>query len=186
MNMMKRICVHLAEGFEEIEAIAVIDILRRGGLEVITVSINDEKTVTGAHNIQVVADEIISDINYNIIDMIVLPGGMPGTLNLGSNETLCKQIKKFSTGRLIAAICAAPSVLGNLGVLNGKDATCYPGFESKLIGANIITDKNVVVSDNIITAKGPRAADEFAFEILRMFDVDDEKINELKAGMIYK
>ena len=133
---MKKVALFLAEGFEEIEALGTVDILRRAKIDIVTISITDNNVVTCAHNIPVTADKKFNDIDFTNFDMLVLPGGMPGAKHLNEHEDLKNLISDFnSKGKLIAAICAAPMVLGGLGVLDGKRATCYPGFEPELIGA---------------------------------------------------
>ena len=163
---MKKVFIFLADGFEEIEAIAPIDILRRAELDVVTVSISDSKTVAGAHGIKVEADQLFTETTFGENDYYVLPGGYDGMLNLsahqGVNELLTKQ---HNAGKKLAAICASPSVLGKLGILEGKEAICYPGFEGNLTGATI--SKNSVVEDgNVITGKGPGVAVQFALKIV--------------------
>ena len=165
--MNKRIAVHLADGFEEIEAISIIDILRRADIEVIVVSVTGKLEVDGAHRIKVLADTLFEDVDYNDLFMIVLPGGMPGASNLDAHTGLKNQIKKFDQqNRPIAAICAAPMVLGNLGILKGKQAVCYPGFESYLKGAEVLMAP-VIESDNVITGRGIGTVLEFALMIVK-------------------
>jgi len=158
--------VFLADGFEEIEAITPIDILRRADIEVVTVSISTSKEVRGAHNIIVLADCLFSETEFANNDLLILPGGMPGTKNLDAHnelkDLLCRQAE---AGQKIAAICAAPSILGKMGLLNGKEAICYPNFENQLLGAKISKDK-VVKSSTIITAKGAGVAVEFALKLV--------------------
>ena len=139
--------IFLADGFEEIEALAPVDILRRAEVDVKMVSINDKLEVTGSHGIAVHADVLLKEVSEKA-DMLILPGGMPGTLNLQKCQPLCDMLKKADG--YVAAICAAPSVLGGLGLLKGKKATCYPGFEDKLEGAECVCDP-VVVSGKTIT-----------------------------------
>lgn len=166
---MKKIAVHLAEGFEEIEAISIIDVLRRADFEVTIVSVIDDLVITGSHSIKVTADKLFEEVDYSAIDMIVLPGGMPGAANLKAHSGLREQILNFSDSKkALGAICAAPMVLGNLGLLKNKNATCYPGFEDELHGA-IITGNNVEAVDNIITGKGAGVAIEFALKIVEMY-----------------
>ena len=165
---MKKIAVHLAEGFEEIEAISIIDVLRRAELNVLAVSMNENLEVTGSHGIKVIADKHFSDINYELIDMIILPGGMPGAANLNDHLGLREQILNFNeSNKLLGAICAAPLVFGNLGILKNVNATCYPGFENQLHGA-IVTHENVEVCDHIVTAKGAGVAIDFALKIVEI------------------
>lgn len=161
-----RVFVFLAEGFEEIEAIVPIDILRRAGIETVTVSISGEKVVRGAHNISVLTDELFDETDFSEMDLLFLPGGMPGTNNLDAHKGLKKLIQnQFDNNRDIAAICAAPSILGKMNLLNGKDAICYPGFEDKLYGAKL-SGKKVVKSGNITTAIGAGVALQFALKLV--------------------
>ncbi|MBI9061866.1 MAG: DJ-1/PfpI family protein, partial [Marinilabiliaceae bacterium] len=148
---MKKVVLFLAKGFEEVEALTPVDVLRRAGINVTTVSISNDLRVTGARQITVLADALFTDIDYSNIDMIILPGGMPGTSNLNNHQELRKLLVDFAAkNKLIAAICAAPMILGELGLLKGKTVTCYPGFESHLKGANVTT-QSVVTDKNIIT-----------------------------------
>jgi 4-methyl-5(b-hydroxyethyl)-thiazole monophosphate biosynthesis len=158
--------VFLADGFEEIEAICPIDILKRGGVTVVTVGVTG-KTVTGSHGIPFTADKEIGELDPSApYDMIMLPGGMPGTDNLQKNEIVRTFIRTaFESGKFIAAICAAPKILGEMGILSGKRATCFPGYESELKGA-VIASESVVHNGKIITAKGAGVALEFGFELL--------------------
>lgn len=159
----------LASGFEEIEAVAAVDTVRRGELEVKTVGIGG-KVITGSHGISVVADMEESEL-HDISDLtgVILPGGLPGTLNLGKSE-IVKHCLRYANdnGKLLAAICAAPSVLGQEGYLEGKQAVCYDGFEELLMGATI-GEGRTCVSENVITAIGAGAAIEFGVEIIRYF-----------------
>ena len=163
---MKKAFVFLATGFEEMEAIGTIDILRRGGIELTTVSITGEQTVLGVHNIPVKADKLFDEPDYSTADILILPGGGPGSQMLNGHAEL-KQllVKHDEQGKLIAAICAAPLVLGGLGLLEGKKAICYPGVEPQLTGA-IITDEPAVKDGNIITGKGPGLVFNFGLLIL--------------------
>lgn len=156
--------VFLADGFEETEALVTVDIIRRAEIECQTVGVRS-KIVTGAHGISVVADLETSEVTFDDMTAVVLPGGMPGTLNLEKSEDV-KAALKFAVdkGLLIAAICAAPSILGHMGFLEGKKATCYSGFEQELAGAKI-SDMSCVADGNIITANGAGAAFEFGFAI---------------------
>ncbi|MFA7636170.1 MAG: DJ-1 family glyoxalase III [Monoglobales bacterium] len=173
--------VFLADGFEEIEAITPVDILRRASVDVKLVSIGNTLEVTGSHGIKIVADLLFEDIEENA-EMLILPGGMPGTLNLSKFQPLCDLLLK-SEG-YIAAICAAPSVLGGLGILKGKKAICFPGYEDKLIGAEIV-DFPVVVSGKVITSKGAGTAHKFGFELLSILK-GREKADELVKAMMYE
>lgn len=180
---MKTIFVFLAEGFEEIEALTPVDVLRRAGLNVQTVSIMEEQVVNGAHGVPVLADAMFADIHPEDAEMILLPGGLPGATNLDAHEGLGQMILDFAKdAKPFAAICAAPLVLGNRGLLQGKKATCYPGFETYLQGAEY-TAALVEKDDNFITGKGPGAAMEFAFAIVEKYCGID-KVTELKQGMM--
>ena len=167
------IYVFLAPGFEEIEALAVVDVLRRAELEVLTVGVGED-FVIGSHQIPVACD--ISEKNLILdekVEAIVLPGGMPGTLNLEKSETVQKAIDwATKNNKLVCAICAAPSILGHKGLLDGKNATCFPGFEDELFGAEI--SKDYVVKDgNIITARGMGSAIEFGLQIAEVLTSTD-------------
>ncbi len=176
--------VMLADGFEEIEALVVVDILRRAEIDVKTVSVNNAKLVTGSHNITVSADVFLDDINDNY-DMIVLPGGMPGTLNLKNNKELERiLIDAYKNNKYLAAICAAPMVYGELGFLSGKKATCFPSFEKHLIDAKCSLDP-VCFDGNMITSRGAGTAHKFAFTIVEI--LKDKKIaDDLREGMLYE
>ena len=180
---MKRVNIYLAEGFEEIEAITVVDVLRRAEIDARMISITGSKDVKGAHGIMVTADEVFENADNKGIDMIVLPGGMPGTRYLGEHEGLKKILMDFAgKNKFIAAICAAPSVFGKLGLLNEKKAICYPGFEDQLKGCQV-TDKTVVQDGNIITSKGPGTAIYFALKLVEVLK-DSDTAEGLKKGMI--
>ena len=160
------IFVHLAEGFEEVEALTAVDVLRRAELEVKTVSVTGSKRVTGTHGIPVEADLIYDDADYEKCEMIVLPGGLPGATNLEEHEGLAAHIKSFAgNGKKLAAICAAPMVFGACGILDGKRATIYPGMEAYLTGAEATGDA-VTVDGSIITGQGPALAMEFALALV--------------------
>ena len=179
--IMKTFYVFLADGFEEIEAMIPIDVLRRAGLNVVIASVNDSMVVQGAHGVSMIADITIDEVKEG--DMIVLPGGMPGATNLDKCPELNEQIKQYATqGKPMAAICAAPLVFGKRGLLKGKKATCYPGFEEFLEGAEY-TAAAVECDGNMITGTGPGAAMDFAFAIVEML-CGTEKVAELKQGMM--
>ena len=180
---MKNIAVNLAEGFEEIEAVSIIDVLRRAGLHVVVVSISDKLEVTGSHDLRIFADELFEDLDYTAIDMIVLPGGMPGAKNLNEHSGLREQILDFNeNGKWLGAICAAPLVFGNLGILKDKNATCYPGFEDELHGA-VITGNEVELADTVVTGKGAGVAIKFALKIVESIK-GKEVADELAKKMI--
>lgn len=180
---MKTVFVLLAQGFEEIEALTVVDVLRRAELRTITVSIEKNEYVKGGHNITVVADKLFADIDFTQGDMIVLPGGMPGTNNLNAFKELKKVLNDYDFQKKnIAAICAAPLILGEMGLLKNKKAVCYPGHEHQLLGATIMKDR-VVVSENIITSKGPGAALEFALKLVEILQ-NKEIASRIAEAMI--
>ncbi len=176
--------VLLADGFEEMEAIAPIDLLRRVGCELQTVAIGSATLqVTGAHGITVTADIAESDVVYDGLQAVILPGGMPGTLNLEASGTVQKllDVAVSCDDTVIAAICAAPSVLGHKGILQGKKAVCYPGFEKELIGA-VLQDTPVAVDGRIITSKGAGTATDFALALVKAL-VGEEAANRVREGI---
>lgn len=180
---MKTICIFLAEGFEEMEAIFPLDIMRRGGLDVKTVSVTGNRTVVSSHGVPIVADVLFEDLKEEKVEMIVLPGGLPGAVNLDTHAGLDKLIMSFAeAGKPLAAICAAPMVYGKRGLLKGKKVTCYPGFDKFLEEAEY-TGNMVECADNFILGKGPGAAWEFGFAILEKF-AGAEKAREVKNGML--
>ncbi len=180
---MKKVNVYLAEGFEEIEAVTVIDVLRRAGIDVTTVSISNDREVKGAHNIPISADKLFTQLDNMQTDMVVLPGGLPGTTNLGAHEGLSQILKSFAeNNKYIAAICAAPSIIGKMGILEGCNATCYPGFEEYLMGANPMGDL-VVQHNNVITSKGPGTALYFSLKLVEILQ-GKEVAEQLKEGML--
>ncbi len=163
---MKKAFVFLATGFEETEAIGTIDLLRRGDIDTIIVSITGEYNIEGAHGIGVMADTLLEDTVLADADALVLPGGMPGASNLNACEPLLQQLlAQHKQGKVVAAICAAPLVLGGLGILNGRKATCYPSFEPTLKGATH-TGEAVEVDGHIITGKGPGLVFHFGLAII--------------------
>ena len=173
----------LANGFEEIEALTPLDMLRRAEADVKTVSINEERTVTGAHGISVIADMTKSELDLRKVDFVIFPGGMPGAKNLDESELTDKIIEAVSkNGGRLAAICAAPMILGKRGLLNGKTACCYPGFEKELIGAEI-SYESCVTDGNITTARGMGAALDFAEEIIAL-TAGKELSEKLSASII--
>lgn len=182
---MSKTAIFMADGCEEIEGLTVVDILRRANLEIEMVSLNGTTSVTGSHKITFLTDTIFENVNFDTFDAIVLPGGMPGTLKLGEHEGVNQLIQKFAAeGKLVCAICAAPSVLGAAGILKNRHAVCHPGFEDKLIGA-ITSEDSVMTDDNIITSRGMGTAIEFALAILRYFK-DDAAVADLKQKLVYR
>lgn len=175
--------IHLAEGFEEIEALACVDLLRRVGIEAVMVSVTGNETVKSVRGIPVEADVLFEEADYSCCDMIVLPGGMPGAKNLGEHKGLVSYLHDFvKKQKWIAAICAAPMILGEEGILNGKKATIYPGMEEYLKGAKALDDR-VVIDDKIITSKGPGTAMEFAIAIVKVLK-GQEIAEELKKDLV--
>ena len=175
--------LHLADGFEEIEAVTVADVLRRANIEVKMVSIMGKKEVIGAHGIIITADLFYAEADYQTCEMIVLPGGMPGTTNLGAHQGLLTQLKCFDeSNKWIAAICAAPMILGQKGLLKDRKATIYQGMENYLTGATVLKDA-VVTDGNLITSRGPGTATSFALEIVKQLK-DKETADTVKLGMM--
>ena len=175
--------VFLADGFEEIEALSPVDILRRGGVDVKTVGIGSDK-ITGSHGITVPCDLSEKEVSLDNIEAIVLPGGMPGTVNLEKSDTVNNAIDfAYQNGKIIGAICAAPSIIGKKGMLSGKNATCFPGFEQYLLDAHIL-DLPVVSDGNIITSCGAGAALEFGFYLLEALK-DKSTASSLRRSMKY-
>jgi 4-methyl-5(b-hydroxyethyl)-thiazole monophosphate biosynthesis len=176
--------IFLANGFEEIEALCVLDLLRRAGVPTKTVGI-DEKIVMGSHKIPVVCDmEDIELTGFEDFDMIILPGGLPGANNLDASEVVEKFINRaVDEDKFISAICAAPFILGKRGILNGKRATCYPGFENELIGATVVNE-GCVRDGKIITAKAMGKSHDFALEIVEAL-LGKEKRDNISASIFY-
>ncbi|KJS17112.1 MAG: thiamine biosynthesis protein ThiJ [Peptococcaceae bacterium BRH_c4b] len=180
---MAKVCVHLATGFEELEAITMLDVLRRADIAVLMVSMTKEMNVTSVHGLTVLADILFEDVDYENVDMIVLPGGMPGSTNLAAHEGLKQRISQFANqGKYLAAICAAPIVYGQMGLLKGKAAICYPGFEKNLDGAEIATER-VVQTQNFITSKGPGTSLEFSFKLVEILK-DKDTAEKIRTAML--
>lgn len=177
--------IFFADGFEEIEGLMVVDLLRRVGIKVDMVSISDSLTVTGSHNIAVSADKLMKDIDFDAYELLVLPGGMPGTTHLAESESLCAEVvKACESGKKIAAICAAPTVFGKLGLLKGKKACCYPDMEDGLLGAEV-SFKPVIVDSNITTSRGLGTALPFALALIEQL-LDKETADELAKKVVYR
>lgn len=181
---MKKVSIFLAPGFEEVEALTPIDLLRRAGAEVTIVSVWEEKAVTGSHQITVKADALFEEMDFGDQDLLILPGGQPGTNNLKA----CQKLRDLLTdadkkGKLLAAICAAPTVFGDMGLLKGKRATCYPGCEEGLTGAECLTDR-VVVEGNITTSRGVGTAIPFALSLIEQL-FGKEKSEEIRKSIVY-
>lgn len=193
---MSKVMVLLAEGFEEIEALTVVDLLRRAGIEVETLSIKDggsaeeNLVVTGARKIPVVADGLFDGSKESTylgdFSTVVLPGGMPGTINLKEHQGVRKVVTAFyESGKYVAAICAAPTVLGDLGILEGKSATCYPGMEEGLNCANAVTDGTTVVVDGkVITSRGLGTAIDFSLKLIEILK-DKATADKIGASVVY-
>ncbi len=181
---MRKTAIFLADGFEEIEALTVVDLLRRAGIDITTVSIMGRKSVTGSHNITVEADALFADINFNDVDMLILPGGMPGTTNLDSCEPLKEKIREFDSGnKMLCAICAAPTVYGKMGLLKGKKACCFPGREADLLGADVQTAETAV-DGHFITSRGMGTAIPFGLAIIAHYQGEDAA-KEMAAKIVY-
>jgi len=182
---MKKVYVFLADGFEDVEALIPVDVLRRGGVEVLTVSTTDFPLVRSAHGVNIEADLMFEQCDFSDADLLFLPGGMPGASNLFDHEGVCKAVvNQHAAGRKVAAICAAPAVvLAPLGILDDKRATCYPGFEEALVESEYTGDL-VTVDGNVTTAEGPAAAFPFAYELLSQL-VDKKTSNQVAEGMRY-
>lgn len=182
---MKKIAVFFGEGFEEIEALTVVDMCRRAGIDTQMAAIGSNKSVTGSHKISVGMDLTFDEVNFEELDMIVLPGGLQGTRNLEAHEGLMKQVDLFAeTGKYVAAICAAPSILGHRGILQGKRACCYPGFEEALTGAEIVYE-SVAVDGHVITSRGMGCSIDFALAIITALCGEDIA-KEKAASVIYR
>ncbi len=181
---MTQVIAFMAEGMEEVECLAVVDILRRAQIEVILVSMTDKLEVTGSHNITVKADIMFDDVDFSKAEVLFLPGGMPGTKNLMEHKGLQELLMKFNKeNKRIAAICAAPSVLGGLGILEDKEATCHPSVEDKLGGA-IYTKKGVITDGTISTGRGLGYALDLGLELVKLL-VSPEKAEEIKSAIQY-
>ena len=182
---MKRVLVFFADGFEEIEALTTVDVLRRAGVEVTTVSITGEAVATGAHGVPVVTDSLIEDTELDNADWLVLPGGMPGASNLAAHAELCRAlVAQAAAQRGVAAICASPAlVLGPLGLLKDKKAICYPGMEDMGLNCKEIVHRHAVVDGNIITGQGPASASAFALAIAEQC-VGADAAHDVAKGML--
>lgn len=183
---MSRICyIFLAEGFEEVEALTVVDLLRRNKIKVEMVSVAGTEMVTGSHGISVKADTKLEEVDLKQAGLLILPGGNPGTDNLAKCAKLADMLKEFhETNRRIAAICAAPSILGKLGLLQGKKAVCYPGYEDQLLGAEVLKEE-VVTDGNITTSRGVGTAIAFSIELIKIIDCETEA-GAMKSKIVYR
>ncbi|MDO5045522.1 DJ-1 family glyoxalase III [Campylobacter sp.] len=180
---MKKVAVILANGFEEIEATTIIDVLRRAGLEAKFVGL-DADLLTGAHGVKIYADTVLDKISQSDFDMIVLPGGLPGAEHLAKSAKLQALLKEFDAkGKFIGAICAAPMALATSGVIK-ENYTCYPGFETNVKDSGYISSQNVVKDGNIITSRGPATAMEFALELVKNL-CGEQIYKEVKEGLLF-
>lgn len=179
-----QLAIMMADGCEEIEGLTVVDLVRRAGITIDMISITGSDSFTGSHGIEVKADKTIEIADLNSYDGIILPGGMPGTRNLAAHTGVCDAVKTANAaGKLIAAICAAPSVFGGLGLLEGKKATSYPGFEEEMPGCTYLTER-VVVDGNIITSRGMGTAIEFGLAIIE-YCMDKATADKLSKGIMF-
>ena len=174
----------IANGTEEVEALTVVDVLRRAGVDIKTVSINDTEEVVMSHGVKMTCDLAFADADVSDADMLLLPGGLPGTYNLNDHEGLKEAVLKHAkAGKKYGAICAAPIILGGLGLLEGKKATCYPGCEDQMTGA-IYTADVFTIDGNVITGCGPAATLPYSYAILEMLGEKD-KADALREGMMF-
>ena len=177
-----KVAVYFATGYEEIEALSVVDVLRRGGVEVLMVGADGKMAVNSRNNVSINMDALIEEVDHKEIDMMVLPGGVPGVDNLMANEALVANLKDFKEQvKWLAAICAAPSILGKLELLKGEKATCYPGYEQELIGCEHVAER-VVVSNHLITSVGAGASLDFGYKILEVIK-GKELSDKIRAAM---
>ena len=182
---MKKAYLFFATGFEEVEALTVVDILRRGGVDCKTVSVMGDYDVTSSHNVTIRADLVFEHQDLNDGDMLIMPGGIPGTPNLKAHKGLETLIHQYlQNGKFLAAVCAAPTIYGEMNLLVGKDATCYPGMEDGLIGANKKTD-NVVCDGQFITSRGMGTCIDFGLVLLEKL-TDKETADTIAKKIVYK
>ncbi len=182
---MAKAYVFLADGFETVEALAVVDILRRAGVETVTVGVSQKSEIISAQNITVRADRMLDEEDYTDADIVFLPGGMPGTRNLEADEKVLNIVKKqYESGKIVTAICAAPSILGHLNILQGKKATCYPGFEKDLYGAKLMTER-VVEDGNVITSRGMGTAVDLGLVLVERL-LGREASEKIASGIQYR
>lgn len=183
--MTKKVALFIENGSEELEFIAPLDIMRRANLEVDLISANNEDFITSSHNVKILADKKINEVN-NILDYdaIVIPGGMPGSTLLRDNKKIIEFYQKmYNSGKLVAAICAAPIVLSAAGITNDKEVTSYPGFDKEINYKNYNSDKAVVIDKNVITAQGPAVAILFGYEIVNYL-LQDNTAEDVKQAML--
>ena len=183
---MSKVVVLLAEGFEEIEALTPVDLMRRAGIDVVTASITEELQVMGSHGIPVTADTVISKLGETA-DALFLPGGKLGTDNLKASAETAALIKDYlDKGRYLTAICAAPTVFGKMGLLKGRKATCYPGLEGQLTGAEWTGEEvSVAVDGNFVTSRGAGTAMDFSLKLIELL-VSAEAADDIASKVVYK
>lgn len=181
---MSKVYIFLADGFEDIEGLTVVDLMRRAQIDIKTVSIKATKEVMTSHGIPLLTDMVFTEADFSDADMLVLPGGMPGTRYLGEYKPLTELLTEFyNKGGKVAAICAAPSVLGGLGFLKGRKAVCYPGFEEMLTGADVCMD-SVAEDGNVTTSRGLGTAIDFALSLIGQLE-GTEKADAIAKSIVY-
>lgn len=178
-----RAVVFLADGFEECEALIVVDILRRAEVETVMASTMGRLLVDSSRHIKIQADALAEDVNYDGIDLVFLPGGRLGTENLWKSELVKEKCREFAANKMVSALCAAPSIIAGLRVLKGKRATCHPDFEDQMFGA-ILTKESVTADGNIITGQGLGATFELAFKLVEIL-VGEDKVSQIKTAICY-
>lgn len=182
---MAKAYVFLADGFETVEALAVVDILRRAGVDTVTVGVSQNNEIISAQKVTVKADKMLADGEYTDGDIVFLPGGMPGTKNLEADKKVLDIVKKqYESGKIVTAICAAPSILGHMDILQGKKATCYPGFEKDLYGAEVMAER-VVEDGNVITSRGMGTAVDLGLALVERV-CGSEASEKIAAGIQYR
>ena len=182
---MSKVYVFVADGFEEVEGLAVVDLLRRAGIETIMVSVSETTEILGSHGIVVSADKVFEEVGFEDVDMLVLPGGTTGVRNLRKHEGLCTVLHEYhEQGKMIAAICAAPTLLEELGILEGKNATCYRSLKDELVSCKYV-DANVVKDENVITSQGFGTAIDLGLALVEHFN-GTEAASKLQYDVMYK
>lgn len=181
---MAKVYEFLSNGTEEVEALIPVDVLRRAGVEVVMVSTVDDITIESAHGVRIVADAMIQDVDTSDADLLMIPGGLPGSVNLCNHPLVREKIKaQYDAGKMVSAICAGPMIFGSLGISEGKRCTCYPGCQGDLKGAEY-TAELVTVDGNVITGAGPAAAFPYAYKLCELL-CGEETSKALQDGMIY-
>ena len=183
---MAKVYLFLADGFEDIEALTVVDLMRRAGISIQTVAIGEEKKVETSHGITLFADSVFAECDFSDLDLLVLPGGQPGTRHLSEHQGLCQLLKETAKeGKRIAAICAAPTVLAGLGLLDGRRATSYPGVRSQIEGVCTYLEDPVVVDGNVTTSRGLGTAIDFSLCLIAQL-MGQEKADEIAKSIVYQ